>query len=79
MSTKLTGPQLTALAQQLGGIAAIFNPAAAASIQGLLLIFNQLREGLGAIRDNDPAMWAKVSQNWKDAVAAFEASTGSTP
>ena len=72
--SNLTAEQIAALAPQLGGIAAIFNPGSAAAIGGLVQVGTQLFAMLQQIKANDPEMWAKVSADYRDAVAGFEAS-----
>lgn len=72
--SELTSAQIAALAQQLGSIAAIFNPGSAAAIGGLLTVGTQLWALMDQIKANDPAMWATVQADYVTAVAGFEAS-----
>jgi hypothetical protein len=71
---KLTQEQVMAIAAQLAQLAAIFNPAAAGSIGALVGIGAQLTAMINAVRTNDPEMWARVSADFEDAKAKFEAS-----
>lgn len=66
--------QLAALAQQLAGIAAIFNPGSAAALSGLVGVGTQFFALLQQIKADDPDMWAKVSEDYKASLAGFEAS-----
>lgn len=71
--SQITQQQLLALAQQLGGLAAIFNPGSAAAIGGLVQVGTQLFALLQQIRANDPAMWEAVRTDFTAALAEFEA------
>jgi Pyruvate/2-oxoacid:ferredoxin oxidoreductase gamma subunit len=71
---KLTQEQVMAIAAQLAGLAAIFNPAAAGSISALVGIGTQLATMINAVRTNDPELWAKVTADFDAAKAGFEAS-----
>lgn len=76
---KITAAQLAQLAQQLAGIAAIWNPAAAAAVGGLVQVGTTLYALLQQVKENDPEMWAAVTADYQDAVAAFEASVKAHP
>lgn len=70
----LTAQQLAALAQQLAGIAAIFNPAAATTVGAVVGIGTQLWALLEQIKANNPEVWEQVRSDYVASVAGFEAS-----
>lgn len=70
----MTQEQLAQFAKQMVALAAIFNPGAAASVELLIAAATQLNEMVASIKRNDPDMWDKVSKDYKDSLAAFDAS-----
>ena len=50
------------------------NPAAAAALHGVIAATTALIDLLRKIKADDPALWAAVQSDYKDAVAGFEAS-----
>ena len=72
--SKLTAAQIFGLADELVLIGAGFNPAAAASVHGLIVVGQQLTDMLTAIQANDPTLWASVTADYDSALAGFASS-----
>jgi hypothetical protein len=75
----LTPEQVVAMAANLTAIASLFNPAAAATVNGAVQIGSQLYLLLAQIKANDPEMWKRVSADFDVAAAGFRASVAAHP
>lgn len=76
----LTPEQVQALGVQLISIAAIFNPAGAATIGGLMTVGLELNRMLQRIKDGvTPEVWAEVVEKNRAAVEKFEKSVAAHP
>lgn len=69
----MTREQLQLLARRLLAAAEAFVPGATAVGQ-VIDIANQLNADLKAVRERDPEAWARISEDYPDALAAFDAS-----
>jgi hypothetical protein len=68
---KLTAEQIDAFAKQMAALASIFAPGSATAISALIAAGSELNSMIASIRQNDPDMWAKVSQETNDTVDAY--------
>lgn len=68
---KLTAEQIEAFAKQMAALASIFAPGSAVAIAALVAAGTELNSMIASIKKNDPDMWAKVSQETNDTVAAY--------
>lgn len=69
----MNAAQIAALARKLLDVASAFHPGAAA-IREVLEVANELNAQLKAIREQDPDVWAEISREYPEALAAFDAS-----
>lgn len=74
----MTKEQIEQLAAALGLLANTFSPDNAKAVVQLIGIATQLNNAIDAIKnqtpENEAAVWHEVSENYSDAVSAFEAS-----
>lgn len=74
---KLNIEQITAIAAQLAGVAAVLNPNNAAAISTLFNIGRDLSATIRRIRDEaagDPILWNQITREFASALQGFEAS-----
>lgn len=68
---KLTAEQIEAFAKQMAALASIFAPGSAMAVSALIAAGVELNSMIASIKKNDPEMWAKVSKETNDTVAAY--------
>lgn len=70
---KLTAEQVEAFAKQMTALASIFSPGSVPIVAALVAAGTELNSMISSIKENDPEMWAKVSSQTNQVVAAYMA------